>query len=309
LKQSNGGNAEANDLGDETLSAPDLDSNTTAQKDFISHQTVNFQPIGLFHCDARFPYEVPRQACFADPSLGRIEFYPGRHLEEALEQVETFSHIWLIYVFHKNKHWKPKVQPPRGSQKKIGVLATRAPYRPNPIGMSSVRFERRQGLTIWVRNHDLLDSTPILDIKPYVPHVDHHANANQGWIQDELEIEILWDPLAEEQATWIEEMTQRKLRQFLVTQLGSEPFNHKKKRVRALSSQKNALLLGLLSFRTWRCLFHQEEISRLRILRIYSGYTPTELDDRSDPHLDKLTHRRFCQVYGEESCWSETKNL
>jgi tRNA-Thr(GGU) m(6)t(6)A37 methyltransferase TsaA len=105
----------------------------------------------------------------------------GQDFEQALLDLASFSHIWLIYGFHSAKGWKPMVLPPRGDKKR-GVFATRSPYRPNPIGISVVKLVKISGLKIHVQGTDLLDGTPIYDIKPYIPYADSISDANAGWI-------------------------------------------------------------------------------------------------------------------------------
>src|SRR5688572_21498460 len=110
---------------------------------------ITLNPIGTFHTDSKFPYEARRQAA-ADSanSLGEIRLEPGQDFEQALEDLEGFERIWIVYQFHHNSEWKPKVMPPRGPRIKRGVFATRAPYRPNPLGLSCVRLVRVEGLTV-----------------------------------------------------------------------------------------------------------------------------------------------------------------
>ncbi len=111
---------------------------------------------------------------------GRIELDSGLNFEQALCGLEEFTHIWVLFSFHLNAHWKPMVRPP-GLTCKKGVFATRAPHRPSRIGMSVLQLSRICGRTLFVTGSDLLDETPILDIKPYIPSVDIHPNASAGW--------------------------------------------------------------------------------------------------------------------------------
>lgn len=106
---------------------------------------------------------------------------------EALQDLEGFSRIWVIFHFDRSEGWTPRVKPPRGRGKR-GVLATRSPHRPNPIGLSAVELVSIEGRRLKVRSHDLLDGTPILDLKPYVPYADAFPGAKAGWI-DEVDAE------------------------------------------------------------------------------------------------------------------------
>jgi len=144
------------------------------------------KPIGYFHGSTTDKHRAPRQP---DPELGLdgvIKLEKGHDFEQAVIDLEGFSHLWIVYGFHLAKGWKPMVLPPRG-EKKRGVFATRSPYRPNPIGMSVVILTKISGLNISISGTDLLDGTPIYDIKPYIPYADARIDAKAGWI-DDLEI-------------------------------------------------------------------------------------------------------------------------
>lgn len=106
-------------------------------------------------------------------------------MRDALADLEAWSHIWVIYLFHRRGDgWRPKVQPPRSDTKR-GVLATRSPHRPNPIGISALKLLRVDDCILHVSNVDMLDGTPVLDIKPYVAYTDAIAEANDGWLKDD----------------------------------------------------------------------------------------------------------------------------
>ena len=130
-----------------------------------------------------------------------IEFLPGNNFEQALDDIEGMERLWLIYLFHRNQGWKPKVMPPRGDKKR-GLFATRSPHRPNSIGMSCVRLESREGRKLWVSEYDLLDRTPILDVKPYLPYADSFPDAKTGWLEglEDDEFEIEWSAESEASA-------------------------------------------------------------------------------------------------------------
>ena len=102
--------------------------------------------------------------------------------DTVLRDLAGFERIWLVFLFHLSEGWAPLVQPPRGPKGKRGVLATRSPHRPNPIGLSCVELVAVEGRTLRLRGVDLLDGTPVLDIKPYVPYADAFPQARAGWI-------------------------------------------------------------------------------------------------------------------------------
>jgi tRNA-Thr(GGU) m(6)t(6)A37 methyltransferase TsaA len=115
----------------------------------------------------------------------RIEFVAG-FPAEALQDLDGFARVWLLFVFDRSQSWTPRVRPPRGGGKR-GVLATRSPHRPNPIGLSAVELVAVEPGALRVRGVDLLDGTPILDIKPYVPYADAFPDSAAGWI-DALDV-------------------------------------------------------------------------------------------------------------------------
>ncbi len=171
-------------------------------------------------------FGIPRQSREDSCIETHIIFTPAYRVREALRGIEEYSHLWLLWGFHEAKKqegeesWSPTVRPPRlGGNKRMGVFATRSPFRPNPIGLTSVRLLRVEesndnGLVLVVSGADLLDGTPIYDIKPYLAFSDSHPEANNGFaeltkdyrldvkIDDELLRDILregcpWDALNE----------------------------------------------------------------------------------------------------------------
>ena len=139
-----------------------------------------FVPIGVVRGGGDFPQQAPRQSVYAR-NEGFVELFPHRNFEQALEDLSGFARIWLIFVFDRNHTWKPKVFPPFGADRKVGVFASRAPYRPNPIGISAVELVKIEGLKVHIRNFDLLDGTPVLDIKPYISEADSFPGSPAGW--------------------------------------------------------------------------------------------------------------------------------
>ncbi len=138
-------------------------------------------------------FGIPRQSGLVDELESSIIFEPEYRNPDALRGLEEYSHIWLIWQFSEcaDKEWSPTVRPPRlGGNKRMGVFATRSPFRPNPIGLSSVRLlgiekDEKHGFILRVSGADLLDGTPIYDIKPYLPYVDSHPEASNGFALSE----------------------------------------------------------------------------------------------------------------------------
>jgi tRNA-Thr(GGU) m(6)t(6)A37 methyltransferase TsaA len=147
------------------------------------------EPIAHIRSDFPTKFGVPRQAGLVEELRSAVVFAPEYRVPEALRGLDGFSHLWLIWEFSENNRagWSPTVRPPRlGGNRRLGVFATRSPFRPNPIGLSCVRLERvalstPDGPVLYVSGADLVDGTPILDIKPYVPYADCHPEAAGGF--------------------------------------------------------------------------------------------------------------------------------
>ena len=145
--------------------------------------------IAHIHTDLPTKFGVPRQSGLVDALKARIVFTEPYRDPEALRGIEDFTHIWLIWEFSQARRddWSPTVRPPRlGGNRRLGVFATRSPFRPNAIGLSCVKLERvelhtTEGPILFVAGADLMDGTPIFDIKPYVPYADAHPEASSGF--------------------------------------------------------------------------------------------------------------------------------
>lgn len=148
-------------------------------------------PIAHIRTDFPEKFGIPRQSGLAAELQARIVFEPRYRNADALRGLEDFSHIWLVWEFSANRHqsqWQPTVRPPRlGGNRQMGVFATRSPYRPNPLGLScvcleSIDYECADGPVIYVKGADLMDGTPIFDIKPYIKYADSRPDAVCGYV-------------------------------------------------------------------------------------------------------------------------------
>lgn len=257
---------------------------------------MNLAPIGHLYCEQKYRYEAPRQGVLSGDSTGVVRLEPGCNYDQALTDLVGFDRIWLIYQFHQNSGWKPKVIPPRSpGSKKISLFATRSPYRPNSLGLSCVELVKIDGLDIWVRGLDLLDGTPIFDIKPYIPYCDSFENSAVGWLE-QVDNMVKWNVgstlIAKEQMNWIYQQTGLDLLRFAQLQLSSEPFNSKRKRVTKYDGLESTYCLA---YRTWRIIFHADNKNkRISILNICSGYTEIDLEQGAgDKYNDKDIHRAY----------------
>ena len=147
--------------------------------------------IARIYTDFREKFGIPRQSGLAKDTVGRIVFEPEYRVPEALRGIEEYSHLWLIWNFSEAERegWSPTVRPPRlGGNKRMGVFATRSPFRPNAIGLSSVRLlsveDTAEGKVLVVAGADILNGTPIYDIKPYLAFTDSHPDAVCGFADE-----------------------------------------------------------------------------------------------------------------------------
>ena len=150
----------------------------------MSLESVTFHPIGIVHSPYKEKVGTPIQANFDNETPGTIEIFAP--YQEGLEGIEGFSHIYVLYVFDRAKEAKLKVKPFL-KDIEVGVFATRAPSRPNPIGLSIVELKAREGWLLRVAGLDILDKTPVLDIKPYVPKFDIREVTRLGWMEGVME--------------------------------------------------------------------------------------------------------------------------
>jgi len=164
---------------------------------------MEIQTIAKIHSPFGTKFGIPRQSGLAETLQSRIVFEPAYRKPEALRGLETFSHLWLLWGFSENAHdgWSPTVRPPRlGGNERIGVFATRSPFRPNPLGLSCVKLETIHlhtsvGPVIGVSGADLMDGTPIFDIKPYLPYADCHPGAKEGFApRPERRLDVVYSP-------------------------------------------------------------------------------------------------------------------
>ncbi|MDR3414398.1 MAG: tRNA (N6-threonylcarbamoyladenosine(37)-N6)-methyltransferase TrmO [Formivibrio sp.] len=163
----------------------------------------SFSPIG--HLATPFPdkFGIPRQPSLAPHAMGNLRLLPPFDRPETVRGLEAFSHVWLTFVFHQTAgEWNPTVRPPRlGGNKRVGVFASRAPFRPNPLGLSLVELagiETVNGVVLHFRGVDLVNGTPVLDIKPYIPFVESLPQAQGGFVDGPpAQLSVAWSAPAQ----------------------------------------------------------------------------------------------------------------
>ncbi len=164
--------------------------------------SYTFKPIRLIRTCLPDKFGTPRQSGLSPSSRATLTLIPDCQPEDALAELERFSHIWLLFVFNlnNNKTYHAKVQPPRLGGEKVGVFASRSPHRYNPIGLSLVKLDKIEKDTLFLSGVDLVDRTPIFDIKPYLPETEALIEANHGWLnrtKSQL-YNVIFHPAAEE---------------------------------------------------------------------------------------------------------------
>ena len=236
------------------------------------------RPIGFVRSSFKEKADAPRQGILAEDVTATIEL--GPEYQDALDDLSGFERIWVLFWFDRAEGWKPKVQPPRSDEKR-GLFATRSPHRPNPIGMTAVRLDRVDGLTLHIRDHDLIDGTPVLDVKPYIAYADAFPDAGSGWLgatdpkaEWEVDVSAVEEPLA-----WIAKETSLDLRARVVDALKLGPQPHAYRRIKG----------NVLAVKEWRAVFRVES-QRIIVERISSGFREKELP--SQP-----THQAFVTLF------------
>ncbi|MDC3958078.1 tRNA (N6-threonylcarbamoyladenosine(37)-N6)-methyltransferase TrmO [Polyangium jinanense] len=263
-------------------------------------QPLSFTPIGILRTPFPDRVSTPRQPHASEGAEGRIELAAGRGLEHAVSDLEGWEYLWVIFCFHLNKGWRPKVLPPRSAGQRRGVLATRSPHRPNPIGLSLVRLVSVEGLVIHVRDVDMIDESPVLDIKPYIPYAEARPGARTGWLEPlagenestgeapadpEPGFSVTWSPHAAEQAAYLKDEHGIDLVAPVTHTLRLGPQPHPYRRIRALPD--GTLQLAHKDFR----IRFRVERRDVTVLSIGTGYRERDLALSDDPAV--AIHRAF----------------
>lgn len=218
-------------------------------------------------------FDAPPQPANSTLVEGKVELFPDSGFERALRDLNGFDRIWLIWWFHRNRTWRPLVRPPRGDGSKRGVFATRSPHRPNPVGISSVPLLGIAGLELRVGETDLLDGTPILDIKPYISKVDAFPESKSGWlaaVEAELakppQFKVLLSELMTSQVEWLRSEFGVDFISRATELLERDPRPHRTRRITRFGPSKFRMGCG-----PWRIIFSVRGQTVL-IERVACGY-------------------------------------
>ena len=248
---------------------------------------IKLSAIGYIHTKHNTKFSAPHQPN-PDSDLERatIELLPGHNFEQALKDLSGFERIWIIWCFHKNTEWNPQVRPPRGKAQKRGVFATRSPHRPNPIGMTPVRLLSIKGRCLEIGESDLLDDTPILDIKPYIPKYDSFPDSLAGWVSEVDEqtegakFTLQIRNLAREQLDWLKE-NDIEIEGRVVEILSVDPTPHRTRRI-TKCGERFRIASG-----AWRVFFSVEQ-GLVSIIEVRPGYSLKALLNQA---LNKIPDR------------------
>ena len=257
------------------------------------------RPVAHVRTDLPGKFALPRQGGRVEELTGRVVFEEGFRDRNALRGIEGFSHLWLIWVFDRveSGKWSPTVRPPRlGGNTRIGVFASRSPYRPNPIGLSCVKLEKIDGLKLAVSGHDFLDGTPVLDLKPYIPAADAFPEAKAGWRDeaDAAELPVDFSENALRKMMYVEKLCGLDLKNFCAVQLSHAPTSPERKRIKALADGCYGI-----GCRTWQVIYQVND-NGVQVTDVRSHYVADELKaGADDPYGDKDFHRAFRREFGD----------
>lgn len=261
---------------------------------------ATMKPIGYIENAKNVKFRAGHQPDETDQSeegCSYLRLLENEGYEDGLRDLEGFDRIWLIFWFDRNTTWRPLVLPPRGPKQRRGVFATRSPHRPNPIGLTPVRLLDIDGLILKIGPCDLIEGTPVFDIKPYIPAYDAFPGSISGWVDevDELEknlvpYEVLVSDEAQEQADFLNSKWKIELLIHAKRILAKDPSPHRTRRIhRSLPStsaetcQEYTIHCG-----AWRLIFTTDE-HKVHIKRIGPGFPRSTLmrnDDDNRPDFD-----------------------
>ena len=196
-------------------------------------QANSLRPIGFITTGKQVKFDALHQPSEDQPERNVLELLPDGGFDLALRDLDGFSRVWLLWWFHRNESWRPLVLPPRGPARRRGVFATRSPHRPNPLGLTPVSLLGIEGRRLILGPCDLVDGTPVFDIKPYIPAYDSFPDENPGWT-GEVEAagvpaayQLHFSPLAAVQAAWLQAEWRIDFRPRLTELLTRDPAPHR----------------------------------------------------------------------------------
>ncbi len=219
--------------------------------------SLTLQPIGYLRTRQQVRFQAGHQPVAAEEERNELELLPDCGYEQALQDLAGIERVWLLWWFHGNAGWRPLVLPPRGPSRRRGVFATRSPHRPNPLGLTAVPLLGVEGRRLLLGPCDLLDGTPVFDVKPYVAAYDAFPAARAGWI-DAVEAGLREPPrfavsisdAADIQVRWLRETWDIDFTRRLIELLSRDPAPHRTRRIRRRNASQSEIGCG-----AWRAVF------------------------------------------------------
>lgn len=240
---------------------------------------MELKPIGFIRSCYPEKFGTPRQSGLVPAATAQLRILPEFQPELSLQGLSEFSHLWVIFHFHRNTNltFRPKVHPPRLGGETTGVFASRSPHRPNPVGLSLGKIERIDADTIWLSGLDLIDETPIFDIKPYLPQTEAISQAHGAWtgkVGEEVEIE--WDSSALGTAeAWAQQSQRPELRTLIESTIKLDPRPVVYKGFEGISDPKYRQIHAVRLFEG-DVRFQFVEPRKARVLQVIPHYIPGE---------------------------------
>lgn len=265
----------------------------------LPEPALTLRPIGYVRTAQRLKFAARHQPVDTAEERHTLELLPGGDYELGLRDLAGFDRIWLVWWFHRNETWRPLVLPPRGPARRRGVFATRSPHRPNPLGLTPVRLLGVEGLTLHLGPCDLVDGTPVFDIKPYVPAYDVFPEAKAGWI-DEVDAAmaeppryaVVWTAEAEAQAAWLREHHGIDFTARLRELLERDPTPHRTRRIGRRADGTLEIGCG-----AWRAVFTLVA-ETVTIVALESGYPLRLLHQPGEAVADRGAQLAFIARWG-----------
>lgn len=219
--------------------------------------SLTLHPIGYLRTKQQVKFQAGHQPVAATEERNELELLPDCNYEQAVQDLAGFERVWLLSWFHRNTNWRPLVLPPRGPSRRRGVFATRSPHRPNPLGLTAVTLHGVEGRRLLLGACDLVDGTPIFDVKPYIPAFDAFPNSGCGWIEAmEAELQVpprftvTHEDLALIQARWLRETWHVDFSLRMNELLARDPSPHRTRRIRRVDASRSEIACG-----AWRAFY------------------------------------------------------
>jgi tRNA-Thr(GGU) m(6)t(6)A37 methyltransferase TsaA len=247
---------------------------------------LTIKPIGFIRSGKALKFNARHQPDESQAETNILEIIEGDIYQKALQDLEGFERIWLIWWFHRNKDWRPQVLPPRGPAQRRGLFATRSPHRPNPLGITPVQLLGIKKNILILGPCDLVEGTPVFDIKPYIPSYDSFPDSKAGWI-DEVDASLTAPPAfqvtfskhAEAHMQWLHNDWQIDFKDRMLEILSRDPSPHRTRRIRSRHGDLFDIGCG-----AWYAVFKLEG-KHITILHLKPSFPLKFLNDPARPEI------------------------